>query len=171
MVMMVDVQLKTFFWCIFSRKIQRKSPNHHTLISLVLKYFHLENTEAHEILRSEHYAKRWPLEPVGYHERKLSVFTWMSALSSWPQCGEKRGHLYAGIKCYWDSDRCVSAGARIPGQRCVEDKGSLAFASLWDWTGIRGRDWDVIRKANLCFVFFLDYKDPTQLLAISQIGH
>lgn len=60
MVMMVDVQLKTFFFGIFfpERKIQRKSPNHHTLISLVLKCFHLENTEVHEILRSEHYAKR-----------------------------------------------------------------------------------------------------------------
>ena len=49
-----------FFFGIFfpERKIQRKSPNDHTLVSLLLKCFRLENTEVHEILRSEHYAKR-----------------------------------------------------------------------------------------------------------------
>ena len=66
--------------------------------------------------------------------------TWMSALSSWPQGEEKRGHLWLEASATETQTRCVSAGARIPGQRCVEDKGSLAFASLWDWTGIRGRD-------------------------------
>lgn len=65
--------------------------------------------------------------------------------------------------------RCVSAGARIPGQRCVEDKGSLAVASCGTGQELGVETERSSRRQT--FVFFLDYKDPTQLLAISHVGH
>ena len=129
--------LNSFFMCVFCQKERHKQKikMFTALISLVLMYFHLEDTQVHEIPRSEHCAKKWPLTCVfeslwSFYRESSQCPPGNTMLSSWPQCGEKEGVSVLEASAAETQTRSVNAGVWIPAQRQVENKGSLVFESL-----------------------------------------
>ena len=127
--------LNNFLMCVFCQKERHKQKIKiiTTLISLVLMYYHLEDTQVHEIPISEHCAKKWPLTRVfeslwSFCRESSQCPPGCTVLSFWPRCGEKGGDSELEASAAETQTRSVNAGVWIPAQRQVENKGS--FESL-----------------------------------------
>ena len=129
--------LNKFLMCVFCQKERHKQKIKiiTTLISLVLMYFHLEDTQVHEIPISEHCAKKWSLTRVfeslwSFCRESSQCPPGCTVLSFWPRGGEKEGDSELEASAAETQTRSVNAGVWIPAQRQVENKGSLFFESL-----------------------------------------